>query len=98
MPGVGDTLLAGVRASAGVATGFADAVLTGDRIELDPAVPQLLGATDADRVDRWIFSGNRPAVDRVVVAGREVVSSGRHPDRETVAAGYTAALRRLLAA
>lgn len=97
-PSVGDTLLAGVRASAALATGFPDPALAEDRIALDPTVPQLLGATDADRVDRWIFSGNRPAVDRVVVAGRELVTAGRHRDREAVAAGYAAALGRLLAA
>lgn len=97
-PSVGDTLLAGVRASAAAATGFPDPALAEDRIALDPTVPQLLGATDADRVDRWIFSGNRPAVDRVVVAGRELVTAGRHRDREAVAAGYAAALGRLLAA
>lgn len=97
-PSVGDTLLAGVRASAAPATGFADPALAEDRIALDPTAPQLLGATDGDRVDRWIFSGNRPAVDRVVVAGRELVTAGRHRDREAVAAGYAAALGRLLAA
>lgn len=97
-PSVGDTLLAGVRASAALATGFPDPALAEDRIVLDPTAPQLLGATDADRVDRWIFSGNRPAVDRVVVAGRELVTAGRHRDREAVASGYAAALGRLLAA
>jgi formimidoylglutamate deiminase len=96
-PSVGDTLLAGVRASAALATGFPDPALAEDRIVLDPTAPQLLGATDADRVDRWIFSGNRPAVDRVVVAGRELVTAGRHRDREAVAAGYAAALDKLLA-
>lgn len=96
-PSVGDTLLAGVRASAALATGFPDPALAEDRIVLDPTAPQLLGATDNDRVDRWIFSGNRPAVDRVVVAGRELVTAGRHRDREAVAAGYAAALGRLLA-
>jgi formimidoylglutamate deiminase len=97
-PSVGDTLLAGVRASAAPATGFPDPALAEDRIALDPTAPQLLGATDNDRVDRWIFSGNRPAVDRVVVAGRELVTAGRHRDREAVAAGYAAALGRLLKA
>lgn len=97
-PSVGDTLLAGVRASAAPATGFPDPALAEDRIALDPTAPQLLGATDSDRVDRWIFSGNRPAVDRVVVAGRELVTAGRHRDREAVAAGYAAALGRLLKA
>jgi formimidoylglutamate deiminase len=97
-PSVGEVLLAGVRDSAERATGFAEAVLAGDRVELDGEAPQLIGATAADLADRWIFSGNRPLVDRVAVAGREVVSGGRHRDRDAIAARYAAALRRLLAA
>ncbi|MFZ5638229.1 MAG: formimidoylglutamate deiminase [Pseudomonadota bacterium] len=96
-PSVGEVLLAGVRRSAERATGFSEAVLAGDRVELDGEAPQLVGATAADLADRWIFSGNRPLVDRVAVAGREVVADGRHRDREAIAARYASALKALLA-
>jgi len=96
-PSVGERLLAGVQASAAHATGFDPAILADDRIALDPDAPQLAAATAADIADRWVFSGNRPLVDRVVVAGRELVAGGRHRDREAIAARYAAALRGLLA-
>lgn len=96
-PSVGETLLAGVQASAAQATGFAAGVLAGDVITLDPVAPQLLGARATDITDRWIFGGNRPAVDTVTVAGRRVVDGGRHVDRDAVAARYATALASLLA-
>ncbi|MGN6150828.1 MAG: formimidoylglutamate deiminase [Lysobacteraceae bacterium] len=96
-PSVGETLLAGVRASAAQATGFAADVLAGDVVTLDPAASQLIAARATDIADRWIFGGNRPAVDTVTVAGRRVVDGGRHGDRDAVAARYADALARLLA-
>lgn len=91
---VGETLLAGVVASAANATGFAGQ----DRVVLDGDAAILAGATDADAADRWIFSGNRPLVRSVEVAGREVVAEGRHVAGEAIAARYRRALARLLAA
>lgn len=96
-PSVGARLLAVVRASAAQATGFDAATLAGDRVALDPAAPQLLGATANDIADRWIFAGNRPAVAEVSVGGREVVREGRHVDREAIAARHASAMARLLA-
>ena len=92
-PSVGETLLRGVLASAADATGF-EAV--DDALLLDAGSPLLAGATAADVVDRWIFSGNRGAVREVTVAGRQVVADGRHADRETVLARYQAAMTELL--
>src|SRR5690606_16960950 len=63
-PSVGEGLLRGVLASAADATGF-DAV--DDALLLDADSPVLAGATAADVVDRWIFSGNRGAVREVTV-------------------------------
>ena len=95
MPSVGGTLLRGVLASAGNATGFADA---DDAIVLDPGSPLMTGATATDVADRWIFSGNRAAVRDVVVAGHRVVADGRHPARDAVLARYQGAVARLLEA
>ncbi len=92
-PSVGETLLRGVLASAADATGF-EAV--DDALLLDAESPVLAGATAADVVDRWIFSGNRGAVREVTVAGRQVVADGRHADREAVLARYQAAMAELL--
>jgi len=93
-PSVGGTLVRGVRDSAADATGFADS--TGDVVLLDAEAPALAGATPDDVVDRWLFAGNRPLVDRVRVAGREVVSGGLHVDGEAIARRYGQTLRQLL--
>lgn len=93
-PSVGETLLRGVRDSAADATGFADAA--GDVVLLDAQAPALAGATPDDLVDRWLFAGNRPLVDRVQVAGREVVIDGRHVEGDAIARRYGDTLRQLL--
>ena len=92
-PGVGATLLEGALASAADGTGLdAD-----DRIVLDAEAPILAGATRDNVVERWIFSGNRPLVRDVEVAGVRVVEDGRHRDRDAVAARYREAIKALLA-
>ncbi len=93
VPSVGETLLQGVVASANHSTGFD----TAERITLDADAPILAGATRADVVDRWLFSGNRNIVREVEIGGVRVVEHGRHRDREAVAARYRAAMKRLLA-
>ena len=93
-PSVGATLLQGVRASAARSTGFeSDA---DDQVVLDAGAPALMGATEADVVDRWIFSGNRPLVSEVHMAGRRVVAGGRHVDRDAVAARFSRAMAGLM--
>ena len=90
---VGESLLAQVLGSAADASAQAT---QDDRVVLDARKPVLAGATPDDVVDRWLFSGNRPLVREVDVAGRGVVRDGRHIARDAVAARYGAAMRRLL--
>lgn len=90
---VGETLLRGALAGGEHATGFG---ATGDTVVLDAEAPTLVGATADDVVDRWIFSGNRPSVRDVHVAGRQLVIGGRHVDRDVIAARYVAAMQALL--
>jgi formimidoylglutamate deiminase len=93
-PSVGETLLDAVHASASNATGLDGA---GDVVVLDAEAPQFAGATAADVADRWIFSGNRPLVREVHVAGARVVADGRHRDRDAIAGRYRGAMATLLA-
>lgn len=90
---VGETLLQGVWLSAAASTGF-DVV---DEIVLDADAPALIGATYTDIADRWLFAGNRNAVKEVIVAGRQVVTDGRHVARDRVLADYRSAITALLA-
>ena len=92
-PSVGETLLQGARASATNATGFDVA----DSIVLDADAPILAGTHPADVADRWIFSGNRPLVKEVFVAGRQAVRDGRHVDGDVIASRYREAMAVLLA-
>ena len=96
----GEALVGAVATSAAAATGQAVGQLAegmaADLLVLDPAAPSLAAARPHDLLDRWIFSGNRPLLRTVVVAGRRVVEDGRHPQREATAAAYAATLRRLL--
>lgn len=92
-PSVGETLLRDAHASAPNATGFDVA----DSIVLDADAPILAGARPVDVADRWIFSGNRPLVKEVSVAGRQVVREGRHVDGDAIASRYREAMAVLLA-
>ena len=69
----------------------------GDAIVLDGDSPWLAGAQAADLHDRFVFAGNQPLVREVRVGGRVVVTEGRHPQREAIAARFGAAMRSLLA-
>ncbi|VXB87277.1 Formimidoylglutamate deiminase [Luteimonas sp. 9C] len=93
-PSVGATLFAGVQASAAASTGF-DAA--DDAVVLDADAPLLAGATKDDVLDRWLFAGNRPLAREVHVAGRTVVTGGRHALHADAARGYAHAMRAVLA-
>jgi formimidoylglutamate deiminase len=92
---VGETLLRDTLASARNATGNDDA--GSDRITLDADAAQFAGMTEADAIDRWIFSGNRNLVRDVEVGGVRVVTDGRHRDHAAIGKRYRAAMRQLLA-
>ena len=92
-PGVGASLLRGVLRSAPRSTGFE---ATDDAIVLDGQAPVLAEARREDVAERWIFSGNRPLVREVYVAGRRLVADGAHLGREAIAARYAAVLRERL--
>ena len=89
----GRTLLAGAL-DGDRATGFDN---DDEWLLLDAEAPVLVGADTDDLADRWIFSGNRPLVRDVTVAGVRVVEDGRHRYRDAIAARYREAMRQLLA-
>lgn len=93
VPSVGETLLQGAWESAADSTGF-DAI---DHIVLDADAPALIGATEGDFADRWLFAGNRNVVREVTVAGQCVVGAGRHHRGDEVLSNYRAAIDTLLA-
>jgi formiminoglutamate deiminase len=66
-----------------------------DLIALDADHPVLAGRTGDRLLDSWLFSGDRTCIDSVWVAGRKVVSGGRHTARDAIAPRFMAAMRRL---
>ena len=91
---VGETLLRGALASTRQATGQ-DAA--GDFFTLDADAAIFAGAQADDVIDRWIFSGNRPAVREVHVHGQRVVADGRHSEHDAIARRYRQVVAGLLA-
>jgi formimidoylglutamate deiminase len=67
-----------------------------DFLVLDEHAPELAGATPANLLDRWIFSGNRNLVRETWVGGERVVQDGRHRYRDAVESRYRRALATLL--
>jgi formiminoglutamate deiminase len=56
-----------------------------------------LAAISGDRwIDSYVFVAGKAAIDAVFVAGRPVVRSGRHLNRDTIHARYARAMARIL--
>ena len=68
-----------------------------DLIALDPEHPALAGRQGDALLDSWIFCGDRSCVRHVWVAGRQLVTDGRHLARDGAAKAYAAAMARVLA-
>ena len=66
-----------------------------DWLRFDEDAPQLVGATDDDAIDRFVFSGNRNLVRTVWVGGNCVVEQGRHVRGERILAAYREAVSSL---
>ena len=98
---VGETLLRRTLASGANATGQPVGKLSpghcADWLVLDTDAAQFAGMTTIDAIDRWIFSGNRNLVRDVYVGGQQVVSEGRHHDRDAIVVQYRKAIQILLA-
>ena len=69
-----------------------------DIVSLKGDSPLIAGRADDAILDTWIFGGAHDLVDRVWSGGCRVVSDGRHPRRETIAARFGKTLKRLAAA
>lgn len=68
-----------------------------DRLILDDQAPALAGVTPENLHDRFVFAGNRSMIREVFVAGRQVVTNGRHAQAEDIAGSYRRKLKQLLA-
>ena len=92
-----DAALAGGAQASGRRIGAIAPGMRCDLVALDDAHPALLGRAGDALLDAWVFSGQGNPVDTVVVGGVPVVRGGVHAARREAAAGFAAAMRRLLA-
>ena len=61
-----------------------------DIVILDPNHPDLLGLSEDDALDAWIFSGDETPVSDVFTGGNHVVRHGRHVAADNIYASYAA--------
>ena len=66
-----------------------------DRVSLDARDPALLGFHPELLDDAVVYAAGPRSVQRVEVAGRQIVNEGRHVDEEAIRAGFLATLRDL---
>jgi formimidoylglutamate deiminase len=95
LPSAGESLV--VRAVGGGRQANGAGEQDDDLLLLDGESLSLAGAAAADVHDRFVFAGNRNLVKDVFVAGKQVITGGRHPRGEAIARRYQRALRGLLA-
>lgn len=66
-----------------------------DLVELDTEHPMLCGVGQDDLLDRYVFGGGKGMISSVFVAGQQTVHDGKHPARDTAAAGFRAVMEEL---
>lgn len=87
--------LAGGARAVGRRVGALEAGRRADIVVLDAAHPDLAVVPAGRWLDAYVFVAGAAAVGSVLVAGRTVVSEGRHRGRDAIAARYVSVLRRL---
>ncbi len=77
------------------------AIATGqscDIVSLDPDHPVLIGKSDDEWLDSWIFAGDKQCVADVWARGKHVVTYGAHISRDPVRRAYGSVIKRLTGA
>ena len=89
--------LAGGAASLGQPCGVVAEGARADIVVLDEDHPALIGRTDDDVLDAWIFSGGAACVRDVFVGGRQLVRDRRHVKETSIIDRYRRVAESLLA-
>ena len=66
-----------------------------DALVLDAAAPALLGIPATHQLDALVFASAEPALHEVIVAGAVALQGGRHPDQDTIARNFEAAMQAI---
>jgi len=98
-PVVGNVLyqqaLQGGAQASGVAIGQLAVGYRADWLVLDGNDPYLAAAADEAILNRWLFAGGREQIRDVFVAGKQVISQGRHAREQQSAAALQQVLKTL---
>lgn len=98
-PVVGNLLyqqaLQGGAQACGVAIGQLAVGYRADWLVLDGNDPYLAAAADEEILNRWLFAGGREQIRDVFVAGKQVISQGRHAREQQSAAALQQVLKTL---
>ena len=89
-----DALMGGAQAL-GRPIGAIEVGRRADIVVLDAQHASFAASGIGHRLDTWIFSAGRSAVDTVLAGGTKVVERGRHIRRATIAERYCSTLKRL---
>jgi formiminoglutamate deiminase len=92
-----EAALAGGAQALGRRIGIIETGARADFVVLDATHSDLATRTGDRWLDAYVFVAGRSAIDTVIVAGRTVVSKGRHRKREAIAARYAETMSRILA-
>lgn len=83
----------------GASCGMNSGIANGNRADficLDISYPTLATAKPEQWLDRWCFATNHNPVRDVFVAGKQVISNGRHEQQETIHQAMLTSLKQLL--
>ena len=81
--------------ASGRSTGGLEVGQRADILSLNENHPALVGRTDDEILDSWIFSGENTPVQDVMVGGKWVIRDGHHEREEDIFNNYATVLRRL---
>ena len=91
-----DNALAGGARALGRRVGAIELGHRADLVVLDAGHPDLTAVSGDRWIDAYIFVAGRAAIDMVLVAGRALVSNGRHLQRDAIGTRYARAMARIL--
>ena len=66
-----------------------------DALVIDSAAPALLGIPATHQLDALVFASGEPVLHEVIVAGAVALQGGRHPDQDTIARNFEAAMQAI---
>ncbi len=66
-----------------------------DALVLDTTAPALRGIPATHQLDALVFGSGEPGLCEVFVAGRVVMLGGRHPEQDTIARNFEAAMQEI---